>query len=166
MSKKFSPHVMRFMRILMTWDSERICLEAFTPMITFSCDSFHATLRSGIQTRCDPAKRNSSFLQGPWCHPSSKAQSGTGKTATFCSGFLQQVDYGLVECQALLLAPTGELAHQIEKVTRAVLGDYLGVKVHACVGGISVRIDQRVLFGGVHAVVGTPGRVLDVLRRR
>ncbi|XP_073221278.1 eukaryotic initiation factor 4A-13-like [Cicer arietinum] len=54
-----------------------------------------------------------------------QAQSGTGKTA-------------------LVLAPTGELAQQIEKVMRA-LGDFLGVKVHACVGGTSVREDQRIL---------------------
>ncbi|OIW12074.1 hypothetical protein TanjilG_15314 [Lupinus angustifolius] len=93
-----------------------------------------------------------------------QAQSGTGKTATFCSGVLQQLDYSLVECQALVLAPTRELAQQIEKVMRA-LGDYLGVKVHACVGGTSVREDQRILSSGVHVVVGTPGRVFDMLRR-
>ncbi|KAI3782779.1 hypothetical protein L2E82_12835 [Cichorium intybus] len=56
-----------------------------------------------------------------------QAQSGTGKTAAFCSGILQQLDYSTVECQALVLAPTRELAQQIEKVMR-VLGDYLGVK--------------------------------------
>ncbi|KAG5573644.1 hypothetical protein H5410_063410 [Solanum commersonii] len=94
-----------------------------------------------------------------------QAQSGTGKTATFCSGILQQLDYSLVECQALVLAPTRELAQQIEKVMRA-LGDYLGVKVHACVGGTSVREDQRILQSGVHVVVGTPGRVFDMLRRQ
>ncbi|KAB5563848.1 hypothetical protein DKX38_003902 [Salix brachista] len=94
-----------------------------------------------------------------------QAQSGTGKTATFCSGILQQLDYGLVQCQALVLAPTRELAQQIEKVMRA-LGDYLGVKVHACVGGTSVREDQRILQAGVHVVVGTPGRVFDMLRRQ
>ncbi|KAB2627857.1 eukaryotic initiation factor 4A-10-like [Pyrus ussuriensis x Pyrus communis] len=94
-----------------------------------------------------------------------QAQSGTGKTATFCSGILQQLDYGLLDCQALVLAPTRELAQQIEKVTRA-LGDYLGVKVHACVGGTSVREDQRILSSGVHVVVGTPGRVFDMLRRQ
>lgn len=94
-----------------------------------------------------------------------QAQSGTGKTATFCSGILQQLDYALVECQALVLAPTRELAQQIEKVMRA-LGDYLGVKVHACVGGTSVREDQRILSSGVHTVVGTPGRVFDMLRRQ
>ncbi|KAI3709682.1 hypothetical protein L2E82_39448 [Cichorium intybus] len=94
-----------------------------------------------------------------------QAQSGTGKTATFCSGVLQQLDYNVVECQALVLAPTRELAQQIEKVMRA-LGDYLGVKVHACVGGTSVREDQRILSAGVHVVVGTPGRVFDMLRRQ
>ncbi|PPD70491.1 hypothetical protein GOBAR_DD32626 [Gossypium barbadense] len=94
-----------------------------------------------------------------------QAQSGTGKTATFCSGILQQLDYSLVQCQALVLAPTRELAQQIEKVMRA-LGDYLGVKVHACVGGTSVREDQRILSSGVHVVVGTPGRVFDMLRRQ
>ncbi|XP_048431211.1 DEAD-box ATP-dependent RNA helicase 3, chloroplastic [Pyrus x bretschneideri] len=94
-----------------------------------------------------------------------QAQSGTGKTATFCSGILQQLDYSLTECQALVLAPTRELAQQIEKVMRA-LGDYLGVRVHACVGGTSVREDQRILSNGVHVVVGTPGRVFDMLRRQ
>merc|ERR1712216_955181 len=94
-----------------------------------------------------------------------QAQSGTGKTATFCAGILQNVDYEQAEVQALVLAPTRELAQQIEKVMRA-LGDYLSVKCHACVGGTSVREDQRILQSGVHVVVGTPGRVYDMLRRR
>lgn len=93
-----------------------------------------------------------------------QAQSGTGKTATFCSGILQQLDYSLPQCQALVLAPTRELAQQIEKVMRA-LGDYLQVRVHACVGGTSIREDLRILQAGVHVVVGTPGRVYDMLRR-
>ncbi|CAL5375135.1 unnamed protein product [Camellia sinensis] len=42
----------------------------------------------------------------------------------------------------------------------------LSVKVHACVGGTSVREDQRILSSGVHVVVGTPGRVFDMLRRQ
>ncbi len=61
-----------------------------------------------------------------------QAQSGTGKTATFCAGILQNLDYTLMECQALVLAPTRELAQQIEKVMRA-LGDYLQVGVHGAV---------------------------------
>lgn len=55
-----------------------------------------------------------------------QAQSGTGKTATFCAGVLQSLDFNMQECQALILAPTRELAQQIEKVMRA-LGDYLQV---------------------------------------
>ncbi|MED6183243.1 hypothetical protein PIB30_036132 [Stylosanthes scabra] len=94
-----------------------------------------------------------------------QAQSGTGKTATFCSGILQQLDYSLTECQALVLAPTCELAQQIEKVMRA-LGYYLGVKVYACVGGTSAREDQCIVASGVHVVVGTPGLVFDMLRRQ
>ena len=71
----------------------------------------------------------------------------------------------MLQTQALVLGPTRELAQQIEKVMRA-LGDYLQVKCHACVGGTSVREDQRILQDGVHVVVGTPGRVYDMLRRR
>ena len=71
----------------------------------------------------------------------------------------------LARCPAPFPAPARELAQQIEKVMRA-LGDYLNVKCHACVGGTSVREDQRILQSGVHVVVGTPGRVYDMLRRR
>jgi len=94
-----------------------------------------------------------------------QAQSGTGKTATFTIGILQQIDFSLNECQALILAPTRELAQQIQKVVLA-LGDYLGVKCHACIGGTRVRDDVTKLQSGVHVVVGTPGRVYDMLCRR
>jgi translation initiation factor 4A len=93
-----------------------------------------------------------------------QAQSGTGKTATFCAGVLQRLNYASKNCQALLLAPTRELAQQIEKVMRA-LGDYCGVKCHTCVGGTSVKIDEKILRSGVHVIVGTPGRVNDLIRR-
>ena len=91
--------------------------------------------------------------------------SGTGKTATFAIGILQRLDVELVACQALVLAPTRELAIQIVKVISA-LGDFMNVKVHACVGGTAVREDIRTLQEGVHVVVGTPGRVYDMIQRR
>jgi translation initiation factor 4A len=94
-----------------------------------------------------------------------QAQSGTGKTATFTIGILQQLDFSLTECQALILAPTRELAQQIQKVVLA-LGDYLNVRCHACIGGTRVRDDVSKLESGVHIVVGTPGRVYDMLCRR
>jgi len=94
-----------------------------------------------------------------------QAQSGTGKTATFAVAILQQIDTSLKECQALVLAPTRELAQQIQKVIVA-LGDYLQVQVHACIGGTNVRDDQRRLDVGTHVIVGTPGRVNDMIERR
>jgi len=94
-----------------------------------------------------------------------QAQSGTGKTATFTIGALQRIDYSNRECQALMLAPTRELAQQIQKVVLA-LGDYLKIKCHACIGGTSVRDDIDRLRDGQHCVVGTPGRVMDMLSKR
>jgi translation initiation factor 4A len=94
-----------------------------------------------------------------------QAQSGTGKTATFSIGILQKIDLNMRDCQALVLAPTRELAQQIQKVCLA-LGDYMQVQCHACIGGTNVREDMRRLEQGVHVVVGTPGRVFDMLNRR
>lgn len=93
-----------------------------------------------------------------------QAQSGTGKTATFTIGILQGIDFDRAEAQALILAPTRELAQQIQKVVLA-LGDYLGVKCHSCIGGTKVRDDIAKLQAGVHVVVGTPGRVYDMICR-
>jgi len=94
-----------------------------------------------------------------------QAQSGTGKTATFSISILQQIDTKLAQCQALVLAPTRELAQQIQKVVIA-LGDYMGAQCHACIGGTSVREDMRKLDAGQHIVVGTPGRVFDMISRK
>jgi translation initiation factor 4A len=94
-----------------------------------------------------------------------QAQSGTGKTATFTIGLLQRIDYNLKATQGLILAPTRELAQQIHKVAIA-LGDYLNIKCHACIGGTSVRDDIDKLRDGQHLVVGTPGRVFDMVGKR
>ncbi|CAF3855338.1 unnamed protein product [Rotaria magnacalcarata] len=93
-----------------------------------------------------------------------QAQSGTGKTATFSISVLQRIDLQSKECQALILAPTRELAQQIQKVVLAI-GDYMGVTCLACIGGGSVQEDIRRLQSGVNIVVGTPGRVYDMLDR-
>jgi len=94
-----------------------------------------------------------------------QAQSGTCKTATFSIAILEKIDTNLRECQALLLAPTRELAQQIQKVVMS-LGDYMGAQCHACIGGTSVREDMRKLDAGQHIVVGTPGRVYDMISRK
>jgi len=94
-----------------------------------------------------------------------QAQSGTGKTATFAISILQCLDLSINECQALVLAPTRELAHQSTKVIQNI-GDFMSVKVHACVGGTTIKDDVQKLKSGVHVVVGTPGRVNDMIVRR
>lgn len=93
-----------------------------------------------------------------------QAQSGTGKTATYTIAALQGLDSRSHECQVLILAPTRELARQIQKVVLA-LGDYLDVRCHACTGGTSVDVDLNTLKMGVQILVGTPGRVLDMISR-
>ncbi|KAL1241790.1 Eukaryotic initiation factor 4A-II [Trichinella spiralis] len=92
-----------------------------------------------------------------------QAQSGTGKTATFAIGLLQQINTDFNDCQALVMAPTRELAQQIQKVILA-LGDHMGVKVLTCIGGTSVATNREKLGQGCHVAVGTPGRVLDMIR--
>jgi len=94
-----------------------------------------------------------------------QAQSGTGKTATFTIGTLERIDIGVKQCQALILAPTRELANQSHKVVCSI-GDYLNVVCHACIGGTKVSDDIDMLRRGVHIVVGTPGRVYDMIDRR
>jgi translation initiation factor 4A len=94
-----------------------------------------------------------------------QAQSGTGKTATFSISVLQSINLSHKATQALILAPTRELAQQIQKVVRA-LGDFLNVSSHACIGGTLVRDDINTLRHGVQIVVGTPGRVFDMVNRQ
>lgn len=95
-----------------------------------------------------------------------QAQSGTGKTATFAISLLQQIDQSLRATQSLVLAPTRELAQQIIKVVMA-LGDYMDITTHACIGGTNVRQEiQRLQLERPQVIVGTPGRVYDMMNRK
>eukprot|EP01130_Rhizamoeba_saxonica_P003746 TRINITY_DN1555_c0_g1_i1.p1 TRINITY_DN1555_c0_g1~~TRINITY_DN1555_c0_g1_i1.p1 ORF type:complete len:411 (-),score=97.51 TRINITY_DN1555_c0_g1_i1:163-1395(-) len=95
-----------------------------------------------------------------------QAQSGTGKTATFSIGTLQQLDMeGAPYTQILILAPTRELALQIHEFI-CEIGEYMGVKSYAAIGGTNVQFDIEALRSGIHVVVGSPGRVIDLLSRR
>lgn len=94
-----------------------------------------------------------------------QAQSGTGKTATFAIGTLQNIDPSILEVQCLVLAPTRELAQQISIVYKFI-GEYLKIKVQVLIGGTRVKDGITSLEGGVHVVVGTPGRVLDMLKKK
>lgn len=93
-----------------------------------------------------------------------QAQSGSGKTATFTIGLLQTINPDELKIQSLVLVPTRELAEQIEGVVKT-LGKFMKLKIHLCIGGTNVANDRRILQEGVHIVVGTPGRVLDLMKR-
>jgi translation initiation factor 4A len=93
-----------------------------------------------------------------------QAQSGTGKTGTFVIGSLSRVDESIKKPQVLVLVHVRELAQQIEKVARA-LGSFMNLQVLCAVGGNPLRDDIRQLEGGAQFIVGTPGRVFDLVNR-
>ncbi len=95
-----------------------------------------------------------------------QAQSGTGKTGAFVTGILQIIDEKKKETQALILAPTHELANQTKQVMDDI-GRFLKVKTQLLVGGTSVEKDkQQLLENTPHVVIGTPGRIHDMFRRK
>ena len=93
-----------------------------------------------------------------------QAQSGTGKTGTFTISILQRIDFNELNLQALIIVPTRELAQQIQKVISNI-GTYCKIKVMSVIGGTDVRTDMYSLKDGVHIVVGTPGRIYDMINR-
>ena len=94
-----------------------------------------------------------------------QAQTGTGKTAAFGIPILEKIE-GLTKYpQAIIIAPTRELALQVSEEL-AKIGKHKRIKVAAIYGGQSIDRQIRVLQGGVHIVVGTPGRLLDHLNRK
>lgn len=94
-----------------------------------------------------------------------QAQSGTGKTGTFTIGSLARIDPSIKAVQVLCLVPTRELAQQIEIVAGAI-GGHFGVKTYAAMGKTPVREDIRCLDRGVQFLIGTPGRIYDLMNRR
>lgn len=93
-----------------------------------------------------------------------QAQSGTGKTATFVIGSLEKIEEDTNKLQVIILAPTRELAIQIESVVGA-LGNYMNIKKYLLIGGRSIHEDINKLSNGLNIVIGTPGRVFDMMKR-
>jgi ATP-dependent RNA helicase DeaD len=93
-----------------------------------------------------------------------QAQTGSGKTAAFGLPMLQYVDAGEQEVQGLVLTPTRELCIQVTQALRAY-GKRKGVDVVAVFGGAPIRSQQSQLRAGGHIVVGTVGRVKDLISR-
>ncbi|MDR6552092.1 DEAD/DEAH box helicase [Paenibacillus qinlingensis] len=93
-----------------------------------------------------------------------QAQTGTGKTLAFVLPILETIDVESSDVQALILTPTRELAIQISNELKTLV-PITGAKVLAAYGGQDVEKQLRKLQGNIHIVVGTPGRLLDHLRR-
>ena len=92
-----------------------------------------------------------------------QAQTGTGKTAAFGLPLLEYIDLGQIEVQALVITPTRELCIQVTQALRAY-GKRRGVEVVACFGGAPIRT-QMAQLKEAQVVVGTPGRVMDLISR-
>ena len=93
------------------------------------------------------------------------AQTGTGKTAAFALPLLAHIDPDKREVQALVLAPTRELAMQGAQAIESFAAKSRGVDVAAVYGGSSYLPQLRALEGGAQVVVGTPGRIMDLMDR-
>ncbi len=93
-----------------------------------------------------------------------QSQSGTGKTGAFTIGALSTVDSSLKAPQVLIMCPTRELSQQTERVAQAI-GSYMGLKVLSATGGNQIRADVTSLKNGAQFIVGTPGRIFDLICR-
>ncbi|WP_372792645.1 DEAD/DEAH box helicase [Lutibacter sp.] len=94
------------------------------------------------------------------------AQTGTGKTAAFGLPILEQIDINNRDTQAIILSPTRELALQIAKNIEEFSKYMKGFSVAAVYGGASIEEQIRKLKKGVHVIVGTPGRTVDLINRK
>ena len=94
-----------------------------------------------------------------------QAQSGTGKTATFTIGMLESLDVSSNTNQVLIMSHTRELSQQIHNVIKQI-SKYLKVNVNLSVGGISVSENISSLRKRPHVIIGTPGRVLDMINKK
>src|SRR4030066_113213 len=94
-----------------------------------------------------------------------QAQTGTGKTAAFGVPMVQRLNPEIRQVQGLVLVPTRELAVQVAEHIR-LFAKYAKLKVLPVYGGESIQRQIHALAGGIHIVVGTPGRLIDLIERR
>lgn len=94
-----------------------------------------------------------------------KAKTGSGKTAAFGIGLLTHLDVSAFRVQALVLCPTRELADQVGKELRRIARFANNIKILTLCGGVPFGPQLGSLEHGAHVVVGTPGRLLDHIRR-
>jgi len=113
---------------------------------------------SAIQEQCIPHLLNGHDVIG-------QAQTGTGKTAAFSLPLIDRIDINTNQVQLLVLTPTRELAIQVSEAIQTYARHFKGLHVLPIYGGQSYDIQLRPLKRGVHVVVGTPGRVMDHIKK-
>ncbi|MDB4099615.1 DEAD/DEAH box helicase [Candidatus Thioglobus sp.] len=113
---------------------------------------------SAIQEQCIPHLLNGHDVIG-------QAQTGTGKTAAFSLPLIDRIDINTNQVQLLVLTPTRELAIQVSEAIQTYARHLKGLHVLPIYGGQSYDIQLRPLKRGVHVVVGTPGRVMDHIKK-
>ncbi len=104
------------------------------------------------------------ILEG--CDVIAQAKTGSGKTAAFGLGILNSIDIKQTRPQSLILCPTRELAEQVAKEIRTLARSIANMKVLTITGGKSEYHQQKSLAHGAHIIVGTPGRVLKLLKKK
>lgn len=131
---------------------------AISPLLLQTLKEIGYEAPSPIQAACIPHLLAGHDLIG-------QAQTGTGKTAAFALPLLEHLDLNDRQPQVLVLTPTRELAIQVAEAFQNYARHLPGFHVLPIYGGQSMTVQLRHLKRGVHVVVGTPGRIMDHLRR-
>src|SRR6056297_3875195 len=133
-------------------------LQIFTPLLK-ALDAAGYEMPTPIQAKTIPELMAGKDLIG-------QAQTGTGKTAAFALPILSRIDLKNPVPQVLVLTPTRELAIQVAESFHQYAAGLKGFRVLPIYGGQDYGSQLRRLKQGVHVVVGTPGRVMDHMRRK
>ncbi len=131
---------------------------ALIPSLRPGLDALDYTALTPIQAQALPAILDGRDLIA-------QAPTGSGKTAAFGLGLLQGIDAGTVQTQALVLCPTRELADQVGKALRKLATGIANLKLSVLCGGIPLGPQLASLAHAPHVVVGTPGRVLELVQK-
>jgi len=94
-----------------------------------------------------------------------QASTGSGKTLAYGLPLVQKLEAPRLNVQALVLCPTRELADQVTQEIRRLARAVENIKVITLCGGVALRAQMQSLLHGAHVVVGTPGRILDLIQR-
>ncbi|MGX5673231.1 ATP-dependent RNA helicase DbpA [Thermomonas fusca] len=131
---------------------------ALAPSLRAGLDALDYTALTPIQAQALPAMLEGRDLVA-------QAPTGSGKTAAFGLGLLQRIDPAAGGTQALVLCPTRELADQVGKQLRKLATGIANLKLSVLCGGIPLAPQLASLAHAPHVVVGTPGRVLELVQK-